>query len=438
MTGAADHGRNSAVPPTPIAIVGMSALMPEAPDAAAFWANITGGRYCVTDVPSERWDPALYYDPDPRAPGKTYSRIGGWVREFTWDPFAWKLPIPPRVGEQLDDGQKWSVSLARQALLDFGWPSKPLDTERTAVIIGTAIGGEKQYATNMAIQFPEFERELRASPTFAGLSESVRESVVAEAHKSFAALTPEITEDTMPGELANVIAGRVANLFNLRGPNFTTDAACASGLAAMSAAAHGLAAGDYDTAISGGVDRNNGIAAFVKFCKIGALSATGTRPFDAGADGFVMGEGGALYVLKRLADAERDGDHIYAVLLSIGGSSDGKGRGITAPNPIGQQLAIERAWDRARIDPSTIGLIEAHGTSTRVGDSERGRGAHCRPRQGGGGAGQHPGRERQIQRWPPQSCRRGSRSFQGGARAFGQGAASQYQLPRAQPRHRLG
>ena len=369
MTGSTPSGRlHPAVPPTPIAIVGISAVMPEAPNAAAFWDNIKGGRYCISDVPPERWDPALYYDADPKAPGKSYSAIGGWVREFEWDPFAWKLPIPPRVGEQFDEGQKWSVSLARQTLLDFGWPEKPMDTERCAVIIGNAIGGEKHYATNMRIQFPEFERELRAAPSFASLPEAVRESVVAEAHKSFDMLTPDITEDTMPGELANIIAGRVANLFNLRGPNFTTDAACASGLAAMSASVNGLAAGDFDTAIAGGIDRNMGIAAFVKFCKIGALSATGTRPFDAGADGFVMGEGGALFMLKRLADAERDGDHIYAVILGIGGSSDGKGKGITAPNPIGQKLAVERAWTRAGVDPATVGLIEAHGTSTRVGD----------------------------------------------------------------------
>ena len=113
-----------------------------------------------------------------------------------------------------------------------------------------------------------------------------------------------------------------------------------------------------------------GVDAFVKFCKIGALSATGTRPFDAGADGFVMGEGAALFVLKRLEDAERDGDRIYAVLLGLGGSSDGKGKGITAPNPVGQRLAVERAWEQRRGSTrSTAGAVEAHGTSTRVGDA---------------------------------------------------------------------
>ena len=125
---------------------------------------------------------------------------------------------------------------------------------------------------------------------------------------------------------------------------------------------------DFDVAITGGIDRNMGASTFVKFCKIGALSATGTRPYAEGADGFVMGEGAAIFLLKRLADAERDGDKIYAVLRGMGGSSDGKGKGITAPNPIGQKLAIERAWQNAGLSPATATLIEGHGTSTSVGD----------------------------------------------------------------------
>ena len=140
-------------------------------------------------------------------------------------------------------------------------------------------------------------------------------------------------------------------------------------LAALNSAVTGLVDHQFDAVVTGGLDRNMGVDAYVKFCKIGALSATGTRPFDAGADGFVMGEGAAVFVLKRLEDAERDGDRIYAVILGIGGSSDGKGKGITAPNPVGQQLAVQRAWERAGVDPSTAGAVEAHGTSTRVGDA---------------------------------------------------------------------
>ncbi|TMS00284.1 type I polyketide synthase [Nonomuraea basaltis] len=353
----------------PVAVVGLGAIMPDAPDAATFWENVKGGRYSISDVPPERWDPALYYDPDPKAPDKTYSRIGGWVRGFPWDPMGWRLAVPPAVAAQLDDGQKWAVSAARAALHDAGWPGWAVDPERVAVVIGNAIGGEKHYRSNTRIELPEFARRLEQAQSFAGLPEAVRVAVLRETTGSFLGGYPPITEDTMPGELANIIAGRVANLFNFRGPNFTADAACASGLAAMSAAVRGLQAHDFDAVITGGVDRNMGVAAFVKFCKIGALSATGTRPFDAGADGFVMGEGAALFVLRRLSDAERDGDRIYAVIRGIAGSSDGKGKGITAPNPIGQRLAIERAWASAGLDPALATLIEAHGTSTRVGDA---------------------------------------------------------------------
>ncbi len=354
---------------SPVAVVGIAAIMPQAPDAASFWANIRQGRYCITEVPPERWDPALYYSPDHAAPDKTYSKIGGWVREFPWDPMRWKLPVPPKVAEQLDEGQRWAVSAARSALLDAGWPNWKVDSDRVAVILGNAIGGEKHYRSSMRIELPEVLRGLAEAPSFLPLPAAQREAIIAETRSAFLARCTEINEDTMPGELSNVMAGRVANLFNLRGPNFTTDAACASGLAAMSAAIEGLIDHRFDAVVTGGVDRNMSVAGFVKFCKIGALSASGTRPFDAGADGFVMGEGAALFVLKRLEDAERDGDRIYAVILGIDGSSDGKGKGITAPNPIGQRLAVQRAWDLAGVDPATVSAIEAHGTSTRVGDA---------------------------------------------------------------------
>ena len=357
------------VPSSPIAIVGLGAIMPDAVDADAFWSNITTGRYSITDVPTERWDPALYFSADHAEPDKTYSTIGGWVRDYPWDPIRWKLPIPPKVADQMDDGQRWAISAARSALVDAGWPDWNVDPDNVAVIIGNAIGGEKHYQTNLRIELPELLRDLESAESFAALSLEQREHILDETRAHFLAHFGEINEDTMPGELANVMAGRIANLFNFRGPNFTTDAACASGLAAMSVAVEGLVDHRFDAAITGGIDHNMGVAAFVKFCKIGALSATGTRPFDAGADGFVMGEGAALFVLKRLEDAERDGDRIYSVILGIGGSSDGKGKGITAPNPIGQRLAVHRAWEIAGEDPGTVSAIEAHGTSTRVGDA---------------------------------------------------------------------
>ena len=353
----------------PVAVVGMSAIMPDAPSSDAFWDNITGGRYSISPTPEDRWDPTLYYSEDHSVPDKTYSVIGGWVRDFDWNPIAWRLPVPPMVAAQMDEGQRWAISAARAALTDAGWPSWPVDSDRVAVILGNALGGEKHYQSSMRIRFPEMLRRLEESATLATLAADTRARIIEETRRGYLDNVFAITEDTMPGELANVIAGRVANLFNLRGMNFTTDAACASGLAALNSAVTGLADHQFDAVVTGGLDRNMGVDAFVKFCKIGALSATGTRPFDAGADGFVMGEGAALFVLKRLEDAERDADRVYAVILGVGGSSDGKGKGITAPNPVGQQLAVERAWERAGVDPATAGAVEGHGTSTRVGDA---------------------------------------------------------------------
>ena len=352
-----------------VAIVGVGAILPDAPNADAFWRNVTGGVYSISEVDPARWDPSLYYDPDPKAAEKTYSTIGGWVRDWDWNPLGWKLPIPPKVSDAMDDAHKWAVACTRMALMDAGWPARELDLDRTAVIIGNAISGEQQYLTTLRIMFPELARELERTESFAALPADVRATIEQQLRARIDDWLPGISEDTMPGELGNCMAGRVANLFNLHGPNFTTDAACASALAAMDATVDGLITHEFDVAITGGIDRNMSASSYIKFCAIGALSPTGTRPYADGADGFVMGEGGALFVVKRLADAVHAGDKIYAVVRGVGSASDGRGKGITAPNPIGQRFAVERAWQNAGLSPADCSLIEGHGTSTRVGDA---------------------------------------------------------------------
>ncbi|MFV9506726.1 MAG: beta-ketoacyl synthase N-terminal-like domain-containing protein, partial [Oscillochloridaceae bacterium umkhey_bin13] len=349
-----------------IAIVGLGAVLPDAPNARAFWQNIINKRYSISETPADRWSVADYFDPDHSAPDKTYSKIGGWVKDFKFD---WqRFRIPPKVAAAMDPGQQWAVTIAAEALGHYGFPERALNTENTGVILGTAMGGELHYVTSQRIVFPEYVRYLKSTPAFRGLPAAVQAELIAQFHAEMDRTLPGISEDSMPGELPNIVAGRVANVLNLRGPNFITDAACASTFAAVDAAVEMLSEGHVDAVLSGGVDRNMGISTFVKFCKIGALSATGTRPFGDGADGFVMGEGAGAFLLKRLADAERDGDTIYAVIRGVGASSDGKGKGITAPNPVGQVFAIQRAWQNAGLDPATCTLVEAHGTSTRVGD----------------------------------------------------------------------
>ncbi|HSG08858.1 MAG TPA: type I polyketide synthase, partial [Longimicrobiales bacterium] len=354
-------------PQRAIAIVGLGTILPDAPDTAAFWSNLTAGRYSISDV-TDRWDEALYYDPDPKAPDRTYSKIGGWVRDFPWDPMAWRMPVPPRVGDQMDLAQKWAVAASREALRDYGWPQRPLDHDNVAVIMGNALGGDFHLRSASRILFPEIGEELKNAASFAALPANVRAAVFEELVAGVRRRMPDITEDTMPGELGNIVAGRVAALYDFKGPNYIADAACASAMAAVSAAVRGLVEHDYDAVLTGGIDANMSASTFVKFCKIGALSATGTRPYAEGADGFVMGEGASVFLLKRLADAERDGDKVYAVIVGVGGSSDGKGKGITAPNPHGQKFAVDRAWRRAGAVLAPGDMVEGHGTSTKVGD----------------------------------------------------------------------
>jgi acyl transferase domain-containing protein/NAD(P)-dependent dehydrogenase (short-subunit alcohol dehydrogenase family)/acyl carrier protein len=349
-----------------VAVIGVGAILPDALDAKAFWQNVVTGRDSISEVTLDRWDPADYYDPDPKAPGKTYSKIGGWVRGVSFEPT--KLRIPPTVSAAMDGGQKWALLCAAEALRDAGHPDRPLDTESTGVILGNAMGGELHYLTCLRLSMPEYVHAISDTQVFQSLSPADRAALLAQLGESVGRRFPDTTEDTMPGELTNITSGRVAAVLNLRGPNFTTDAACASSLAALQAAVDGLTDHHYDVVVTGAMDRNMGATTFIKFCKIGALSPDGSRPYDKDASGFVMGEGGAFFVCKRLADAEQAGDRIYAVIRGVGGSSDGKGRSIIAPNPLGQILALRRAWQRAGLDPATMTLLEGHGTSTRAGD----------------------------------------------------------------------
>ncbi|GAP18300.1 type I polyketide synthase, partial [Levilinea saccharolytica] len=352
----------------PVAVVGLGAILPDAHDVPIFWERLKSGYHAVRPVPLGRWDPALYFDPDPSVPDKTYTKIGAWVQGFSFEPLKLGIPIPLSVLNAMDDAQKWAIAAARQALDHYGYPQRSLNPERVAVILGNALAGEYHYRTSLRIHLPEFLSALSEVEDFQNLPASVQQALLGGFSRKLQSAIPAITEDTMPGELSNIIAGRVSNVFNFAGPNFVTDAACASSLAALQSAVEGLNAYHFDAVLTGGVDRNMGVESFVKFSKIGALSPDGSRPYAAGANGFVMGEGAALFLLKRLEDAEKDGDTIYAVVRGIGSSSDGKGKGITAPNPAGQQRAILRAWQNAGLDPATIGMIEGHGTSTRVGD----------------------------------------------------------------------
>ncbi|MFV2013891.1 MAG: type I polyketide synthase, partial [Candidatus Heimdallarchaeota archaeon] len=311
-------------------------------------------------------DPKLYYDKDRNAQDKTYTKIGAFVKDFEFESFEYR--IPPTVANQMDKVQQFALYAAKEALEDAKYTSESFPRENCAVIIGNSGGGELKTEFNRRIFFPHLEESIKKTEHYKSLSNKQQHEFLSNIEKEYKGGLLNVTEDSMPGELPNIVAGRIASVFNLRGMNITSDAACASSLAAIDVAYKGLLAHDYDAAVVGGSDRTMDPTTYVKFSKIGALSDKGSYPFDARANGFVMGEGSGMFVLKRLSDAIKAKDKIYSLIIGVGASSDGKGKGITAPNPIGQELAVKRAYENAGIAPNEVQLVEAHGTSTSVGD----------------------------------------------------------------------
>ena len=350
----------------PIAIVGIGAILPDAANKDEFWNNVINGKDSVQEVPIERWDPSLYYNEDKSVPDKSYSKIGAFVKEINFSPVEFR--IPPSVIAQMDPAQKMAIIASKEALEDANYKDKSFPNENCAVIIGNSMGGEKVATMDLRVFYPKVAEAIKSTKEYKSLSKSEKKAFLNKIEEEYKKDLPVINEDSMPGELSNIIAGRIAATFNLRGKSMTSDAACASSLAAIDIAYKGLQNHEFDAAVVGGSDRSMAPSTFVKFSKIGALSAIGSCPFDAKSDGFVMGEGSAIFVLKRLSDALQSGNKIYALVQGLGDSSDGKGKGITAPNPIGQKLAVERAYTSSGIDPTSVQLIEAHGTSTKVGD----------------------------------------------------------------------
>ncbi|MFI2436345.1 SDR family oxidoreductase [Streptomyces sp. NPDC018693] len=328
--------------PLDIAVVGMACMFPQAPDLPTFWANVVGGRDAVTEVPPERWDPAVHHGTS------TDSKWGGFLPRIPFDPLSYGIP-PASLGS-IEPVQLLSLEAARRALDDAGYGDggRRFDRSRTSVVFGAEAGSDLSNAATLRAVLPSY---------YGRVPEGMDGQL------------PRLTEDSFPGMLANVISGRIANRLDLGGANYTVDAACASSLAAVDVACKELVAGTSDVVLCGGADLHNGINDYVLFSSVHALSPTGrSRAFDSSADGIALGEGVACVVLKRLADAERDGDRIYGVIKGLGSSSDGRSLGLTAPRPEGQRAALERAYRNAGVSPAEVGLVEAHGTGTVVGD----------------------------------------------------------------------
>lgn len=348
----------------PVAIIGVGAVLPGSLGAPEFFRNLMRGRCFVRDVPGNRWERPIFLSPDRDLPLHSYSGIAGLVGEVPFDSGAFR--IPPNVARSMDRSQVFALLAAREALEDGGYLERPFDRSRVGVVLGNSMGGDAADRSAEAVHQRRMAARLMTLARERDLGESLEE-LLAEYQQRFPGL--EVNEDTLPGELSNVIAGRVAWAFDLHGENYTVDAACASGLAAVAAAVEALRSGRLDMVLTGGVDTQTDVGTFVKFSKLTALSAEGSFPFDSRGDGFVVGEGGAVFLLKRYQDALRDGDPVYALILGHGSSSDGAGQGITAPRSGTQVLAMRRSLEDAGLGSADLDYVECHGTGTTLGDA---------------------------------------------------------------------
>jgi NAD(P)H-dependent flavin oxidoreductase YrpB (nitropropane dioxygenase family)/3-oxoacyl-(acyl-carrier-protein) synthase len=349
LRGADETVVEKVTPPSNIAIIGMACLLPKAPTVQQYWENILRKVNTVTEIPENRWDWRLYYDPNKDAKDKINSKWGAFLDDIHFDPTRYGLP--PSTLSAIEPLQLMTLEVVRWVLEDAGYSKRSLPNEHTSVILGISGSGElgQQYSFRTAL------------PKFFG--ESSHEIV-----SHFEQVLPKWTEDSFPGILMNVTAGRVANRFNLGGVNCTVDAACASSLAAVYMAVGELESRTSDMVIVGGADCMQNPFTYMCFSKTQALSPRGCcNALDESADGIVLGEGIVVMILKRLADAERDGNRIYGVIKGIGASSDGRDKSLTAPGRNGQIRALKRAYAKANVSPATVALIEAHATGTTVG-----------------------------------------------------------------------
>jgi acyl transferase domain-containing protein/NAD(P)-dependent dehydrogenase (short-subunit alcohol dehydrogenase family) len=351
----------------PIAIVGIGCLFPKADSPEEYWANIREGVDAITDIPETHWKPEDYFDEDKTAPDMTYAKRGGFINPQDFNPLLYGLS--PNNIEATDTTQLLAMVATRQALLDANYSTakdagdgREFDRDRTSVIMGVTGTLELVIPLGARLGHPIWRKALAD----AGIDAETTEDIVQRIADGYVPWQ----ENSFPGLLGNVAAGRIANRFDFGGTNCVVDAACASSLSALHLAAMELSAGRVDMAITGGVDTFNDIFMYMCFSKTPALSPTGnSRPFAKEGDGTILGEGIGAVVLKRLEDAKYDDDKIYAVLRGIGSSSDGRGNAIYAPSAAGQTKALWNAYSEADVTPRSIELVEAHGTGTSVGDA---------------------------------------------------------------------
>jgi 3-oxoacyl-(acyl-carrier-protein) synthase/phosphopantetheinyl transferase/malonyl CoA-acyl carrier protein transacylase len=347
---------------TDVAVIGMSCVFPGAGDVETFWQNIINKVDSTQTVPPDRIDP-VHFDKDISGVDRFYCNRGGFIPDHEFDPR--RFGILPLAVEGTEPDHLLTLDLVHKALEDAGVFEKNISLKNTGIIIGKG-----NYAGPGATRAIEI---VRTGEQIASILKDILPHLddveIKKVKHEFQSRKGRFGPDTVMGLIPNLIASLVANRLNLGGTAFTLDAACASSLIAIDHAVQELHSRRCNLVIAGGVHVGQNAAFWSIFSQLGALSRTEKiKPFDKNADGLIIGEGCGFVVLKRLQDAVKDKDRIYAVIKGVGVSSDGSGASVMSPSVKGQLKAIEQAWENAGVDPKNIGYLEAHGTGTPLGD----------------------------------------------------------------------
>lgn len=351
-----------------VAVVAMGCYMPDANNINTLWENILRKKVSIKEIPDKFFNKSVFYKPDifgkPNKNDKTYTKVAAIPDELDFMELSRKYKIPPAVSAYMDINQKSTVYCVDQVM---GQLKSELPKEKTAVILCAGAPGTKFENLVRRTFFSNVKEHILNHPeVYDKLPQMDR--ILQEVSDELLKETQMATEDTTTGYLQNITAGRIANIFDLWGPSYVLDGACASSLMTISEGVAGLLNHEYDAVVTGGTEVTLTEVGLVAFSGINALSPDGSYPFDARANGFVMGLGGGIVVLKRLSDALRDGDHIHSIISGYCIGSDGKGKYIAAPSEEGQIRVITGACNMAGYSVDTIEMIEAHGTGTIVGD----------------------------------------------------------------------
>ena len=313
----------------PVAIIGMACRFPGGDDPEAFWRFLVGGGDAIRRVPPDRWDAERWYDPEPGRTGKAYVREGAFLDAVDGFDAAW-FGISPREAAALDPQQRLLLEVGVEAVEDAGLPLDGLVRSRTGVFMGI---GPSDYGRR-------FDPRVDAPDPYAGT-----------------------------GNEPSFAAGRLAYALGVQGPTVGLNTACSTSLVTTHLACQALLAGECELALAGGVHLMLAPDTTIQLSQLQALSPTAhCHTFDAAADGYARGEGCGVLVLKRLSAAQRDGDRVLGVILASGVNHDGPSAGLTVPSGSAQQALLRSVLERSGLQPADVGLIEAHGTGTKLGD----------------------------------------------------------------------